>query len=116
MRLHYKCDLYIFVDSTKDHPPRTTIVPKVDLVPDSTIPEPEFPCGGVSDGGMSGTFSSPGYDESVYTNNVDCEWNIRVPKGYQIKMTVDLAMDYRYYNIIAIVMYLSYILQCNFKQ
>ena len=87
----------VSLDSTKDHPPRTTLIAADLIVPVlEPIPEPEFPCGGVFDGVLSGSFSSPGYSESVYSNSMDCEWMIRVPEGYQIKMTVDLAMDYRY--------------------
>ena len=87
------------LDSTKDHPPRTTLITSgFTIAVLEPMPTPAFPCGGVFDGKMSGSFSSPGYSESVYSNNMDCEWRIRVPEGYQIKITVDLAMDYRYYN------------------
>ena len=80
-------------DSPEEHPPRLIVVPEPEQEAKSNdVPPHEFECGEIFDGVESGSFSSPTY--GVYTHNTDCEWSIRVPEGYQLKMTIEIDMDY----------------------
>lgn len=81
-------------DSPEEHPPRLIVVPEPEeeAAKSTDIPPHEFECGEIFDGLESGSFSSPDY--GVYTHNTDCEWSIRVSEGYQLKMTIEIDMDY----------------------
>ena len=60
-------------------------------LPDGT----DISCGRVSDGRMSGGYTSPGFPS--YRHNLDCAYVIRVPSGYGIRLTLgDFLIEGRY--------------------
>ena len=57
----------------------------------------EYQCGG-SLTENEGSFTSPGYPDSTYPNNVECVWTITTNEGSRIAIDlVDFDVQYRYY-------------------
>lgn len=66
-----------------DPPPRSTVyVPPTE--PFLLLPPLTGGCRKRFDGFMKGVISSPGFPDQ-YSTNQDCEWQIRVPIGFQIR-------------------------------
>lgn len=71
---------------TVGHPPiRTPYLPAAAPIPTPDLP---FSCGKLFDGkdALEGRIASPGYPN--YVPNLDCQWQIRAPEGYQLRFDI----------------------------
>ena len=79
---HLHIHIHIHTGPKDTWPPIMTVVPEFSF----TLPE-GITCGRVSDGQLSGTFTTPGFPS--YSHNLDCAFVINVPKGYYVQIELN---------------------------
>ena len=68
----------------------------------------EYQCGGNLTGSI-GNFTSPGYPDSTYPNNVECVWTISTNEGSRIQIDIT---DFDIYHIYYSSCYDDYLKVC----